>query len=297
MSDNLYLLMEIMETLPFNKDSLSDISQRIEQLFLSKKQPIIVAIAGGSCSGKSTQVAASLKNIFQDRSGVIHQDHFQLDRIVLERLNPRYGGDDPVNFGIQSSMMMLNRLRNGQSVDIPVYHFRQRKRVGYQTIIPRPIMIFEGLYSLLEPLNALIDFGIYVEMPLVHRLIRRIIRNTKERYFNKEEGKIVKYYLAYAVPAHQAYNVQQKQFANVLLLNRYCFLDSIRKFQLRALEDIQIVHVLDIFRVDKESEIILHRNSLDHFFFSLFNNRILFLHFEIEASVAFDLIKKLKEDF
>ncbi|MGF1636566.1 MAG: uridine kinase, partial [Cyclobacteriaceae bacterium] len=137
---------------------------------------LVVGIAGGSCTGKSSQVAKVLLCHFSTQAQLLAQDNYQKGIQLSNYFEFKYHWDDPANFGIEESRQMLETLKKGGEIDMPVYSFEKKRQIGYEKICSTPIVFFEGLYACDSHIKPVLDLSIYVESPLYGRLLRRVFR-------------------------------------------------------------------------------------------------------------------------
>lgn len=142
--------------------------------------PTVVCIAGGTSTGKSTQITASLARALGSETRVLAQDMQQCT--PRAPLDPRYGFDHPEIYGIDACLAAIERFRSGTAFDWPRFDFVQRSHGAPLRVEPGDWLIIEGLHALATPLAAAADIGLYAEAPAVVRLVRRILRNQYERY-------------------------------------------------------------------------------------------------------------------
>lgn len=200
-----------------------------------RNQPLgrntIVCIAGGSSTGKSTQLAADLHQQLAD-SQIIAQDSFQLGAEFTDQADPVYRWDAIANYGLPESAALLRALQAGESARIPVYSFRDFRRTGFRTIAPTPIVLFEGLYAGLSELRSIADLVIYAESPLYARMLRRLFRSCFERYRADPATALKSFLTGGVLKAHQDLVYPQRHTADVVFRMPYAFADSIRRFGL-----------------------------------------------------------------
>ena len=163
---------------------------------------IMIGIAGGSGSGKST-FTNRLKAEFGDQVTVIYHDNYYKanDGIPFE-VRQKINYDHPDAFETDLLIAHLKALRRGESVQCPVYDYSQHNRTKETTELrPSKIIIVEGILVLENPeLRSLFDIKIYVEADADERIIRRIIRDVKERGRHVED--ISAQYLTTVKPMH-----------------------------------------------------------------------------------------------
>ena len=178
---------------------------------------IMIGIAGGSGSGKST-FTNRLKKEFGDQVTVIYHDNYYRsnDGIPFE-VRQKVNYDHPDAFETDLLIAHLKALRRGESVQCPVYNYAEHNR-SQETVELRPsrIIIIEGILVLENPeLRSLFDIKIYVEADADERILRRIIRDVKERGRHVED--ISEQYLTTVKPMHYLYVEPTKALADIVI--------------------------------------------------------------------------------
>ena len=159
----------------------------------------IIGIAGGSGSGKTSVTNEILHNLEGHSVALIAQDYYYKDQSHLtfeERLKTNY--DHPFAFDNDLLIQNLMDLRNGNSVEVPTYdyvnHTRSSETIAFQ---PKDVIIVEGIFALEnKTLRDLMDVKIYVDTDADLRILRRLMRDTKERG-RSMESVIEQYLLLY----------------------------------------------------------------------------------------------------
>lgn len=177
----------------------------------------MIGIAGGSGSGKST-FTNRLKKEFGDQVTVIYHDNYYRsnDGIPFE-VRQKVNYDHPNAFETDLLIAHLKALRRGETVQCPVYNYAEHNR-SQETVELRPsrIIIIEGILVLENPeLRSLFDIKIYVEADADERIIRRIIRDVKERGRHVED--ISEQYLTTVKPMHYLYVEPTKALADIVI--------------------------------------------------------------------------------
>jgi uridine kinase len=181
-------------------------------------RPVVIGIAGGSGSGKTT-VALRLADQFRARRVVIlHHDSYYRDRTDLplaerERLNY----DHPDAFENELLAEHLETLRGGGSVEVPVYnyesHERERRTVPAG---PASIVVLEGIQVLtLRELRAQMDIKLFVDCAADERLMRRLLRDIHER--GRSVHSILEQYEKTVRPMHQQFVEPSKRHADIII--------------------------------------------------------------------------------
>lgn len=178
---------------------------------------IIIGIAGGSGSGKST-FTNRLKEKYADDICVLYHDNYYRRRDDIpfeERKFINY--DSPDAFDTDLLVRDLKLLMMGQPVDCPVYDYTVHNRSSETTRVePRKIIIVEGILVLHErALRDLFDIKIFVEADDDERILRRLIRDVKER--GRDVEGIAFQYLETVKPMHYAYVQPTKALADIII--------------------------------------------------------------------------------
>ncbi len=178
---------------------------------------MIIGIAGGTGSGKTT-LAEHIAEAFGDRVAVIAHDSYyraQNDRTYEERCAQNY--DHPDAFETELLCLHLEELTHGRAVDVPVYdytvHNRSDKTVRVE---PRAVIVLEGILLFhSERLRDMMDLKIFVDTDADERILRRIIRDTKER--GRTLDSVIHQYLTTVKPMHDAFVEPYKRYADVIV--------------------------------------------------------------------------------
>lgn len=179
--------------------------------------PYIVGIAGGSASGKTT-IIRQLKDTFQNDITVISHDYYYWahDDLPLEA-RAKLNYDHPRSFETSKLISDINELKNGRAVDIPIYDFtlHTRKKETLR-IEPKPVILVEGILILEDKnLRELMDLKVFVDADADERLLRRILRDTKER--GRSVESILTQYISSVKPMHEEFVEPSKKYADVII--------------------------------------------------------------------------------
>jgi len=182
------------------------------------RQPLVVGIAGGSGSGKTTVVAEIVRAIGADRVTVLHQDAYYRDNSHLsaeERARLNY--DHPDAFDTPLLVQHIEALRRGEAVESPVYDFAAHARLLETEHKPaRAVIVVEGILILYEPeLRQLMDIRIFVDTDADVRLIRRLQRDVAER--GRTVESVIRQYVATVRPMHLEFVQPSMRYADVII--------------------------------------------------------------------------------
>ena len=181
---------------------------------------LIIGIAGGTGSGKTTVVNQIIEELNNQEVEVISQDSYYQDTSHLtyeERTKINFDHPKSIDFSLLVSH--LKALKQGESVEQPVYSFVEHNRTN-QTIITRPrkVMIVEGILILSNPeIREMFDIKIFVHADSDERLIRRLRRDIAERGRDLEE--VLTRYKTTLKPMHQQFIEPTKEFADIIIPN------------------------------------------------------------------------------
>lgn len=178
---------------------------------------IIIGIAGGTGSGKST-FTNRLRDRFKDDIAVIYHDNYyrRHDEIPFEE-RKKMNYDHPDSLETELMLEHLQKLRNGEAIDCPVYDYSQHNRSDKTIHIePKRIIVVEGILLLADPRTRdLLDIKIYVEADADERILRRVVRDVKER--GRDIDNIVEQYLTTVKPMHYLYVEPTKAKADLII--------------------------------------------------------------------------------
>ena len=178
---------------------------------------VIIGIAGGSGSGKST-FTNKLKALYGDRITVLYHDNYyrRHDELSLEeRKHINY--DDPAALETDLLVEHLKQLKEGKTIQCPTYDYSLHNRKD-ETLEIRPnrIILLEGILALQnEELRDMFDIKIFVEADADERILRRVVRDVKER--GRDLEGIIDQYLTTVKPMHYIYVEPTKAMADIVI--------------------------------------------------------------------------------
>jgi len=184
---------------------------------------LIIGIAGGTGSGKTTVVQQIISQLPKDEVCVISQDSYYKDTSHLtyeQRIAINFDHPNSIDFALLAEHLAL--LRDNKPVEQPVYSFVDHNRTKQTvTTYPKKVIIVEGILILTHPeIREHFDIKIYVHADSDERLIRRLKRDIAERGRDLEE--VLTRYQTTLKPMHQQFIEPTKEFADVIIpTNRY----------------------------------------------------------------------------
>ncbi|MCK5377979.1 MAG: uridine kinase [Acidobacteria bacterium] len=180
--------------------------------------PLIIGVAGGTGSGKTTVARAIIERVGTDRVLEITQDRYYADlkHLPLTARNHRnYDHPDSV----EGSLLVhhLRRLKQGLPADLPIYDFTcHERRPESEAVTAKPVILVEGIliFALVE-VRELLDIKIFVDTDSDVRFIRRLTRDMGERGRTLES--VVDQYLETVRPMHLEFVEPSKRWADVII--------------------------------------------------------------------------------
>lgn len=179
------------------------------------KKTIVIGIAGGSASGK-TSISQQLKDRYENTQSVViirHKD--QSEKTMEERVKTNY--DHPFAFDNALLVKQLKELTMGKAIEKPTYDFVQHTRShSIEHIEPSDVIVIEGLFVLEnEDLRNLCDIKIFVDTDADIRFIRRLLRDVKQRGRTLES--VVEQYTSTVRDMHNLFIEPSKRYADVII--------------------------------------------------------------------------------
>ncbi len=181
-------------------------------------RPIVIGVAGGSGSGKTTLVARILAAFGSDDVIVVEHDSYYRDRGHLpDEKRPLVNYDHPDALETDLLVTHLAELREGRSVQIPMYDFATHTRAALKrTVHPRKVIVVEGILILVDAvLRELMDIKIFVDTDADIRFIRRLERDVAER--GRSVKTVVRQYLDTVKPMHFEFVEPSKRYADLIV--------------------------------------------------------------------------------
>ena len=181
---------------------------------------LVIGIAGGTGSGKTTVVNNILQQLNAEGVNVLSQDNYYHDNHHLslqEREALNY--DHPKSIDFELLTKHVKALKKGESIEQPLYSFVTHSRTGdYVTVEPKNVLIVEGILVLTnQELLKEFDLKVFVHADSDERLIRRIRRDTQER--GRDLHEVLHRYQTTLKPMHQEFIEPSKNEADLIVPN------------------------------------------------------------------------------
>jgi uridine kinase len=180
--------------------------------------PIVIGVAGGSGSGKTTVVRRIVDSLGDDQVTVIDHDRYYRDRGDLrfeERTALNY--DHPDSLETDLLVRHVLALKAGQAIDAPVYDFaRYARKEATERLAPRRAIIVEGILIFSDAdLRRLMDIKVFVDTDDDTRVIRRLQRDVAER--GRTMDSVIEQYLSTVKPMHLEFVEPSKRYADIIV--------------------------------------------------------------------------------
>jgi uridine kinase len=185
---------------------------------MSHTTPLVIGIAGGSGSGKTTVAQEILNGVGADRIAYLQHDSYYKDLSGLPpTLRMEVNFDHPHSLETELLIKHVIALRDHQPVEVPIYDFATHSRTTQTfSVTPRGVVLVEGILIFAEPeLRKLFDVKIFVDTDSDVRFIRRLHRDITER--SRTTESVIKQYQATVRPMHLEFVEPSKRYADVII--------------------------------------------------------------------------------
>jgi len=184
----------------------------------SHPAPLVIGIAGGSGSGKTTVAQVILQRVGSERISFLQHDAYYKDLSGLPPVQRAEVNFDHPN-SLESELLIrhIKQLRSGRAVDVPIYDFSTHSRTERTYIVqPRPVILVEGILIFAEKnLREMFDVKLFVDTDSDIRFIRRLQRDIAER--GRTTDSVIHQYLTTVRPMHLEFVEPSKRYADVII--------------------------------------------------------------------------------
>lgn len=183
-----------------------------------KQKPIVIGVAGGSGSGKTSVTRAIIENFTGRSILMIEQDYYYKDQSHLpfeERLKTNY--DHPLAFDNDLLLEHINRLLDYEPINKPVYDYALHTRSDEVILVePKDVIILEGILILEdERLRNIMDMKLFVDTDADIRILRRLLRDINER--GRTIESVIDQYVTVVRPMHNQFIEPSKRYADIII--------------------------------------------------------------------------------
>jgi len=178
---------------------------------------MVIGIAGGTGSGKTTITNKISERLGSDITVITHDNYYRAHHEMTYEERTLLNYDHPDAYETELMVEQLAALRRGESIEMPVYDFSIYDRTDKTTTVrPSRVIIVEGIVILAHPeLRELLDVKVYVDCDADVRILRRLMRDVEER--GRSIESVVNQYLATVKPMHEAFVEPSKKYADVII--------------------------------------------------------------------------------
>ncbi|MDG6918289.1 MAG: CYTH domain-containing protein [Nitrososphaerota archaeon] len=207
---------------------------------MKAKPVVVVEVAGGSASGKTT-FAKALVSRFGAK--LIPQDDYYRGITWMKANAPsgqEFNFDQPEVFNLELLAEHLGALADGRPVEKPVYDYKQGESPNREMVTPSRVLVVEGLFALYGPMKGVGDLKVFVDVAPHGRLIRRMMRDIKRTSWDAKT--ILSYCLDVVEPMYERYIAPEKAEADVVVINDY---DPAKEADRAILSEVQVKYRVD----------------------------------------------------
>lgn len=179
---------------------------------------ILIGIAGGTGSGKTTLADKLIENFGRDEVSILRHDNYykRHDEMTYEERS-LLNYDHPDAFDTELLYEHIKMLKAGQAIEMPVYDYTVHNRSDEVIVVtPAPVIVLEGILIFAEPsLCELMDIKVFVDTDADVRILRRILRDVKER--ERSLDSVISQYLTTVKPMHEQFVEPSKRRADIII--------------------------------------------------------------------------------
>ena len=193
------------------------VAAKIRAMKKGMSRPLIVGVAGGSGSGKTSKVAKRIQDLFPG-SKILSMDDYFCGQRFMDRVGSN-NWDEPQSVELELLGEHLRCLKQGRACRKPIYSFKSGERAGYEKFEPAHLIILEGLFVLYETVVQEIDLKVFVEISVHGSLLRRILRDVGRT--GQTEQDIFRQYVETVYPMYKLHIEPTKAQADLVIMNKY----------------------------------------------------------------------------
>ncbi len=179
---------------------------------------ILIGIAGGTGSGKTTLADKLVDNFGNDEVSILRHDSYykRHDNMTYEERS-QLNYDHPDAFDTELLCEHIRKLKAGEAVEMPVYDYTIHNRSDEVVLVnPAPVIVLEGILIFAEKeLCELMDIKVFVDTDADVRILRRIVRDVKER--GRSLDSVITQYLTTVKPMHEQFVEPSKRRADIII--------------------------------------------------------------------------------
>jgi uridine kinase len=178
---------------------------------------LVIGIAGGTASGKTTLTRSLAERFSGELTIIEHDSYYRAYHELTYEERTKLNYDHPDIYETELLVEHLGALRQGRSVEVPVYDYPTYDRSDKTTTVePTPVVIVEGIMILAdEALRDQMDIKVFVDADADVRILRRVLRDATER--GRSLQSVINQYLATVKPMHEQFVEPSKRYADIVV--------------------------------------------------------------------------------
>ena len=204
------------------EEGITRLTELVREKMSQQSGPVVVEIAGGSASGKTSAVAAKLKEIFGEEAMIFSMDDYYKGKKFMEaeaQKGSLLNWDQPEALNLQLLREHLSELKSDRAIAKPIYNFKASESAGTEELQPRRVIIIEGLFALDEAVKGEGDVKVFVDIGTHGRILRRLLRDVERT--GQRPTDILNYFAEIVEPMHEKHIESTKRNADMIINNEY----------------------------------------------------------------------------
>lgn len=202
------------------EEGVQELIHRVKER--AEKGTVIVEIAGGSASGKTSAVAKRLMESLGEDGVLISMDDYYRGRTFMdsEAAEGRVlNWDQPEALNLELVREHLEGLKQGRAISKPIYSFKTGEPESPEEVQPKKVVVIEGLFALDDSLKSEADVRAFVDIGTHGRILRRLLRDIERT--GQKPADILRYFAEIVEPMHEKYVQNTKKNADLVIKNEY----------------------------------------------------------------------------
>ena len=204
------------------EEGIGKLVDSIREKMTQGKDNVVVEIAGGSASGKTSTVADMVKKVFGNEALILSADDYYRGKTFMDAEAKKgnvLNWDQPEALNLDLFRQHLAQLKSGEPIEKPIYDMKVGEPTSTVEVAPKKTIIVEGLFVLDEKLKDEGDIKVFVDTGIHGRIIRRLLRDIQRT--GQKPADILKYFAQVVEPIHEKYIESTKKNADLIINNEY----------------------------------------------------------------------------
>jgi uridine kinase len=182
----------------------------------------LVQVAGGSASGKTSTVSKKIVEAFGNNAVLVSMDDYYKGKIFKEEETAKgrkINWDQPRALHMDLLEKHLSELKQNKIIKKPIFDFKKGDPSGFEKIVPKKVIVVEGLFALNNLLKKYGDIKVFVDIGVHGRVMRKLLRDIERT--GQTPKDLLKYFSEFVQPMHSKYVQSTKKYADVIIKNEY----------------------------------------------------------------------------